>query len=131
MITLTLTIAGALEAFDDGARAAFKSILASVVVPDFVPKSGVKIETGEKKEEGAPEPQAAEEMSVVETTKSLLSKLPPIASLSGLKVTSLEFEKDDDTNFHMDYISSFANLRARNYSIDEVKHYVCMCIRST
>jgi len=99
---------------------AFKTILASVVVPDFVPKSGVKIETGEKKEEGAPEPQAAEEMSVVETTKSLLSKLPPIASLSGLKVTSLEFEKDDDTNFHMDYISSFANLRARNYSIDEV-----------
>jgi ubiquitin-activating enzyme E1 len=99
----------------------FKPILASVVVPEFVPKSGVKIETGEKKEGDAPEPPAAEEMSVVETTKSLLAKLPAPASLGGLKMTSLEFEKDDDTNFHMDFISSFANLRARNYSIDEVR----------
>ena len=33
--------------------AAFKAV-PSVVVPEFVPKSGVKIETGEKKE-GAPE----------------------------------------------------------------------------
>jgi hypothetical protein len=32
----------------------------------------------------------------------------------------LSFEKDDDTNFHMDFIRSFANLRARNYSIEEV-----------
>lgn len=31
-----------------------------------------------------------------------------------------EFEKDDDTNFHMDFISAVGNLRARNYSIPEV-----------
>jgi hypothetical protein len=28
--------------------------------------------------------------------------------------------QDDDRNFHMDFIRSFANLRARNYSIEEV-----------
>lgn len=28
--------------------------------------------------------------------------------------------QDDDTNFHMDLITSLANLRARNYSIAEV-----------
>jgi len=88
-------------------------------VPEFVPKSGVKIETGEKKE-GAPEAPPAEDLSVLETAKALLGKLPASSSLAGLKVTSLEFEKDDDTNFHMDFISSFANLRARNYSIEEV-----------
>lgn len=99
--------------------AAFKAILASVVVPEFVPKAGVKIETGEKKE-GAPE-APPEDMSVIETTKSLLSRLPASSALGGMKVTSLEFEKDDDTNFHMDFISSFANLRARNYSIEEVR----------
>lgn len=31
-----------------------------------------------------------------------------------------EFEKDDDSNFHMAFISSLANLRARSYAIPEV-----------
>ena len=48
------------------------------------------------------------------------SRLPALSSLSGLRVSPLSFEKDDDTNFHMDFIRSFANLRARNYSIEEV-----------
>ena len=48
------------------------------------------------------------------------SRLPGLAGLSGLRISPLSFEKDDDTNFHMDFIRSFANLRARNYSIEEV-----------
>jgi len=32
----------------------------------------------------------------------------------------VEFEKDDDTNFHIDFISAAANLRARNYVIAEL-----------
>lgn len=44
------------------------------------------------------------------------SDLPP-----GYKLNTIEFEKDDDTNFHMDFISSLANLRARNYQIPEVE----------
>jgi ubiquitin-activating enzyme E1 len=28
-----------------------------------------------------------------------------------------EFEKDDDSNFHIDFIHATANLRARNYKI--------------
>jgi len=31
----------------------------------------------------------------------------------------IEFEKDDDTNFHIDFIHAAANLRARNYKIPE------------
>lgn len=31
-----------------------------------------------------------------------------------------QFEKDDDTNFHMDLITALANMRARNYSVQEV-----------
>ena len=30
------------------------------------------------------------------------------------------FEKDVDTNFHMDFIAGLANMRARNYKIPEV-----------
>ena len=43
------------------------------------------------------------------------------------KINTIEFEKDDDTNFHIDFISAVANLRARNYSIEEVpRHKVKM-----
>jgi len=31
----------------------------------------------------------------------------------------VEFEKDDDKNFHIDFIHATANLRARNYTIPE------------
>lgn len=31
-----------------------------------------------------------------------------------------EFEKDDDTNFHIDFLTAVANLRGRNYRIVEV-----------
>jgi len=41
------------------------------------------------------------------------------ASLSSLKIHPAEFEKDDDTNFHIDFIHACANLRARNYKIPE------------
>ena len=34
-----------------------------------------------------------------------------------------EFEKDDDKNFHIDFISATANLRARNYKINEVDRF--------
>eukprot|EP00755_Sulcionema_specki_P017374 Sspe_Gene.11181::Locus_3773_Transcript_1_1_Confidence_1.000_Length_3281::g.11181::m.11181/K03178/UBE1, UBA1; ubiquitin-activating enzyme E1 len=36
-----------------------------------------------------------------------------------IKMHEVEFEKDDDTNFHMDFITACSNLRARNYKIPE------------
>lgn len=39
---------------------------------------------------------------------------------SGFRLSPVTFEKDDDTNFHMDLIAALANMRARNYSIPEV-----------
>ena len=38
----------------------------------------------------------------------------------GFMMDPVVFEKDDDTNFHMDLITALANMRARNYSIPEV-----------
>lgn len=31
-----------------------------------------------------------------------------------------EFEKDDDSNFHVDFIAAMANLRAQNYKLEEM-----------
>lgn len=39
------------------------------------------------------------------------------------KITPLEFEKDDDSNFHMDFIVAASNLRATNYKIPPADKY--------
>ncbi|KAK2727571.1 hypothetical protein QYM36_008151, partial [Artemia franciscana] len=51
------------------------------------------------------------------TVEDLNKSLPPVESLGGLKVFPEEFEKDDDSNIHMDFIVSASNLRAENYGI--------------
>jgi len=53
-----------------------------------------------------------------EALTELLGVLPSPSSLHGLTLTPLEFEKDDDTNFHMDFIVATSNLRAENYDIE-------------
>ncbi|CAF4689583.1 unnamed protein product, partial [Rotaria magnacalcarata] len=47
----------------------------------------------------------------------LLDRLPTPEQVVSIKIQPHEFEKDDDTNFHMDYITATANLRAENYEI--------------
>lgn len=37
--------------------------------------------------------------------------------MAGFKLIPVEFEKDDDTNHHIDFITAASNLRAENYSI--------------
>lgn len=47
----------------------------------------------------------------------LMKKLPSPSSLVGYRLSPVEFEKDDDTNHHIDFITAASNLRAMNYSI--------------
>ena len=42
-----------------------------------------------------------------------------VKSFKQIKLTPVEFEKDDDSNFHIDFMHACANLRARNYAIPE------------
>jgi len=45
----------------------------------------------------------------------------------GKKINVVSFEKDDDTNHHIDFITACANLRARNYKIEEgTRHKIKM-----
>ena len=50
--------------------------------------------------------------------QKLTNSLPEPKSLAGLKLTPVEFEKDDDTNHHIDFITAASNLRAENYKIE-------------
>jgi len=84
-----------------------------VVVPEFTPKSGVKIAVNDS------QMQMANGSGAVDHDKigQLQRELPSRDSFNILRITPLEFEKDDDTNFHMDFIVAASNLRAINYSI--------------
>ncbi|KAF8489101.1 ubiquitin activating enzyme [Gautieria morchelliformis] len=104
-----------LHAFNYGLRgeidpALFKKVVDSVVVPPFTPRSGVKIQISDN---DAP----PENPSDTEDPDALAKLLPPPSSLAGYRLTAVEFEKDDDTNFHIDFITAASNLRAMNYNI--------------
>jgi ubiquitin-activating enzyme E1 len=45
-----------------------------------------------------------------------------IVNIKKEDLQAAEFEKDDDSNFHIDYIHATAQLRARNYKIPECDH---------
>eukprot|EP00127_Corallochytrium_limacisporum_P001014 Clim_evm13s34 gene=Clim_evmTU13s34 len=89
-----------------------KQVVDNMMIPEFQPKAGVKIQANEN-DESAPDPTA---QGV--TPEEVMEKLPNRDQLSSVKITPLEFEKDDDTNFHMEFITSASNLRAANYRID-------------
>ena len=51
--------------------------------------------------------------------EELVKKLPDAKLLQnmGLQLQSIDFEKDNENNFHMDFITAASNLRAANYGI--------------
>jgi len=94
-----------------------KAHLKSCVVPQFEVNESVKIAATdeEEKEQGA----VAEEMDYDEELAAAKGALPDRKQLIGMKLSAVEFEKDDDSNFHMAFVAAAANLRARNYRIAE------------
>ncbi len=52
--------------------------------------------------------------------KKVLAALPSHDALVGKSLNVLDFEKDDDRNFHIDFVFSAANLRAVAYEIPTV-----------
>lgn len=93
----------------------FKPVLAQIPPSTFTAREGVKIAADEK--EAAKEKEAMSSALPGDELASIVNQLPPRETLAGFRVNPLEFEKDDDTNFHMDFIRSTGNLRAFNYGI--------------
>ncbi|XP_028146852.1 ubiquitin-like modifier-activating enzyme 1 [Diabrotica virgifera virgifera] len=92
-------------------REQIAEVVMQVNVPEFIPKSGVKIAVTDSQ-------MAMNGNNVdLDRVSQIKEELPSVAELGGLRLTPLEFEKDDDTNFHMDFIVAASNLRAANYKI--------------
>lgn len=91
-------------------RNTIKQLVMKVTVPQFIPKSGVKIAVTDA------EAQAGGNNGLDnEALGNLKQEVETLGS--GRKVNVVDFEKDDDTNFHMDFITAASNLRAENYNI--------------
>jgi len=90
---------------------------ASIKVAAFVPKQNLKIETDMK----VTKPSEATFTDVDEERVNGIKKvLPARQDAQHLKMHPVTFEKDDDTNFHIDFIHAASNLRAAAYQIKTV-----------
>ncbi|KAK7060226.1 E1 ubiquitin-activating protein [Paramarasmius palmivorus] len=113
---LSFIIAAAnLHAFNYGLKGetdpnVYKKVADNTIVPEFTPKSGLKIQVNDN------EP-VTNDLAGGDDVTELASKLPPPSSMPGYRLNPVEFEKDDDTNHHIDFITATSNLRATNYSI--------------
>nr|BEH82872.1 ubiquitin-activating enzyme [Halocynthia roretzi] len=88
-----------------------KEILPNVVVVPFKPRSDVKIATTDS------EAQSHSSMFDEGKFETIKSTFPSRDSFGKLKMIPIDFEKDDDSNYHMDFIVAASNLRAENYDI--------------
>jgi len=87
-------------------------IVNMVEVPAFSPKQGIKIHTNDAEAQNAQNSNFMDE-----NVDDLIAKIRKSIESTTIKLNPIEFEKDDDTNFHMDFIVACSNLRAENYDI--------------
>ncbi|XP_039708144.1 ubiquitin-like modifier-activating enzyme 1, partial [Pteropus medius] len=100
-------------------RADVAILLQSVKVPEFTPKCGVKIHVSDQELQNA-DASVDEDDTCLQELKAML---PNPEMLPGFKMYPVKFEKDDDSNFHMDFIVAAASLRAENYNIPPADRY--------
>ena len=99
-----------------------EEVMNNMIIPEFKPSSSVKIQANDSD----PDPNAKPEGSSFDdsgTMQKLVSEIPPAKSLQGFKLQPVEFEKDDDSNHHIDFITAASNLRAQNYAIAEADRH--------
>lgn len=88
-------------------------------MPVFVPRTGVKI----AENDAALQHQQHDNGSYdADRVKTIVDELKALGKPT-FTITPLEFEKDDDRNFHMDFIVAASNLRASNYKIPPADKY--------
>lgn len=81
-----------------------------VDVPEFQPQQNLTIAVTDEEQNAM--------SSSTDGIQEIVDSLPPPSSLAGFRLAKVEFEKDDDTNHHIDFITAASNLRALNYEIE-------------
>ncbi|EGV66451.1 E1 ubiquitin-activating protein [Yamadazyma tenuis] len=98
----------------------YTKVLSETKIEPFAPKTGVAIAANDN--------EAEEQMKNMNNTvdddslKKIAASLPEPSTLAGYRLNPIEFEKDDDTNHHIQFITAASNCRAENYSIEPVDY---------
>jgi ubiquitin-activating enzyme E1 len=100
-------------------RQKIRDILAKIPVPEFAPRSGIKIAVNDSEAHSSTNDGGMPDMDRLSLIRD---ELPPPESVK-VPLNPIDFEKDDDTNFHMDFVVAASNLRASNYNIAPADHY--------
>lgn len=90
----------------------YKDIISGLTVPEFKPNENLKIQVNDED----PDPNAGNQNG--DELDNLIKSLPKPSTLGDFKLVPAEFEKDDDTNHHIQFITACSNCRAENYSIE-------------
>ncbi|BFZ56654.1 E1 ubiquitin-activating protein [Savitreella phatthalungensis] len=118
-IHFAYVVAGAnLHAFNYGLKGeasaeVYRKVLSTIEIPEWQPSENVHF----KVNDNDPEPEASGAGDDADVLQSLANDLPPPSAVAGFRLQPVEFEKDDDTNHHIDFITAASNLRALNYGI--------------
>jgi ubiquitin-activating enzyme E1 len=99
-----------LKGTDD--RSVYIEVLSKLHIPKFVPRDGVKIQVQENEQ-----PQTDGNLTSQDELEKLIASIPSPNEMPGYRLSPIEFEKDDDSNHHIDFITACSNLRASNYNI--------------
>lgn len=89
-------------------------------------QSEVQKEAAGKKNEEIVAPVEVEDDAAIMEHKKYLQNF--ISTFKPKVLEPADFEKDDDTNFHIDFITSTSNLRAWNYHIPQASRHKCKMI---
>uniref|UniRef100_A0A1I7YJJ1 E1 ubiquitin-activating enzyme n=1 Tax=Steinernema glaseri TaxID=37863 RepID=A0A1I7YJJ1_9BILA len=86
----------------------------AVKVPEFKPSSGVKVATTEAEAANNTSSFGEDSDDII---KKLTEELTALTTEQAKPLVPIDFEKDDDSNHHMEFITAASNLRAENYNI--------------
>ena len=98
----------------------YRKVMDNMIIPEFSPNPTVKIQADDNEPDPNANRPAFNDNAELE---EIISSIPPPKSLSGLKLQPVEFEKDDDSNHHIDFITAASNLRAENYAIAQADRH--------
>lgn len=95
-----------------------KSFSSKLSTPEFVPvKIKIKVNENDNEDDGGFLSSEQEEQKLSNLMSELT--LQDAYKINSEDFVPQEFEKDDDSNYHIDFIHSLSNLRAKNYRINQ------------
>ena len=96
-----------------------KNTVSKFVQPKVATNDNIKISITEDEEK-----QRIDEMHKSIDINDLIQTLPDPKEFDNITIKPHDFEKDNDSNFHIDFVTSASNMRALNYDIKTANRHI-------